>query len=88
MNNVWVIERLRRGGFRCYEITTLGDGSFEVSKPIVLQNALLFLDGECIELAEHAEDSRQSADASSDCPAAGGDEAEPDDSGVALTKDY
>jgi hypothetical protein len=67
MQNVWVIQPLPRGGFRCYEVTTFGDGSFNVSAPVVLQNALLFLDGECIELGERVQQSDQSPDASGPC---------------------
>ena len=87
MRNVWVIEPLRRGGFRCYEVTTFGDGSFKVSKPVVLQNALLFIDHECVELAELAEKARRSSDHSPSCSFSNTrDDAEAEGVGVPLTQ--
>jgi hypothetical protein len=38
-----------------------------LSKPIVLQNALLFLDGECIELAEQRQQTDATTDPSASC---------------------
>ncbi len=87
MKNVCVIEPLRRGGFRCYEETTFRDGSFNVSKPVVLQNALLFLDHECVELTELAQQARHSSDHSPSCSFSDtSHDTEPEGAGVPLTQ--
>ncbi len=83
-----MIESRWCGGFRCYEVTTHDDGSFEASKPVVLQNVLLLLDDECIELADKALQPERRPDRSQGSSLSDNDDdGEPDDVGVALSEE-